>query len=144
MGQFIVEKEVQFDAGHRVPNHASKCANPHGHRYRVLVGVRGDLIDPTSSNPEAGMVIDFGEIKKILEVYVHDVYDHGFIVQDTDVTLGTFLSGEGYKVIVVDFPPTAEELAQRIYNQLVWVLSGLAYVKVWETPTSCAIYPGGA
>ena len=40
-----ISKEVQFDAGHRVPNHASKCKNPHGHRYRVVVHCAGEIID---------------------------------------------------------------------------------------------------
>lgn len=26
----VVSKEIQFDAGHRVPDHASKCQNPQG------------------------------------------------------------------------------------------------------------------
>jgi 6-pyruvoyltetrahydropterin/6-carboxytetrahydropterin synthase len=39
-----VTKIVEWDMGHRVPNHKSKCRNPHGHRYRLEVTIGGPLI----------------------------------------------------------------------------------------------------
>jgi 6-pyruvoyltetrahydropterin/6-carboxytetrahydropterin synthase len=142
--QFIVEKEVQFDAGHRVPNHKSKCCNPHGHRYRVVVGVSGDLVSSEGASDQ-GMVMDFGDIKALLTAYVHDVYDHGFMVYMEDITMRELASlVPTFKWVYVAFIPTAENLARSIYDNLAQYLSGLAYVKVWETPTSMAMYPGGA
>jgi 6-pyruvoyltetrahydropterin/6-carboxytetrahydropterin synthase len=150
MDKFTVEKEVQFDAGHRVPQHKSKCRNPHGHRYRVIVGVVGDLHETGSST---GMVMDFGDIKGVLERCVHDKFDHGFIVYGEDqAMLSGLIHGQNHeratdpeagdwRIVLVDFVPTAEELARHIYYDLLTELNGLAYVKVWETPTSLAIYP---
>jgi 6-pyruvoyltetrahydropterin/6-carboxytetrahydropterin synthase len=144
-----ISKEIEFDAGHRVPLHASKCKNPHGHRYRVVAHIVGELI---TEGPESGMVRDFSIVKQLLTEHVHDVYDHGFIVSDKDdAMLYAFsvdgnnpLKGEvdnmnGWKVIVVPFYPTAECLAKKIFEDLrANGLPTLYQIDVWETPTSCA------
>ena len=143
---FLIQKEIQFDAGHRVPLHTSKCKNPHGHRYRVEAGLMGELI---TEGPESGMVKDFGYVKEVLTHYVHDVYDHGFIVHKEDTKMlealgislgGPYISKHGWKTIVVDFIPTAECLARDIYDAIKTEIPDLVYVKVWETPTSVAAY----
>lgn len=143
--KFLVEKEIQFDAGHRVPAHRSKCRNPHGHRYRVVVGVVGELHDAGS---DEGMVMDFGDIKAAM-MFIHDVYDHSFILHRDDKRLIAAFGyaneydkiNEPWRIRVVDFVPTAEELARHFYNELVTEINGLAWVKVYETPTSVATYP---
>jgi 6-pyruvoyltetrahydropterin/6-carboxytetrahydropterin synthase len=147
----FISKEVQFDAGHRVPNHSSKCKNPHGHRYRVVVTLGGDLITEKGDSQE-GMVIDFGFIKEALTEHIHDVFDHGFIVYDGDQKMLDALSyGNGadddWKVIVVRYIPTAENLAKDCWARLVIPVANLGKgrvwlenVEVWETPTSMASY----
>jgi len=140
--QFSVAKEIEFDAGHRVPLHSSKCRNPHGHRYKVVAHVRGDL---QRSGSSTGMVIDFGDIKKFLTERVHDVYDHGFIIQRSDTAMmSAFDVGftDDWKIIVVDWTPTAEEMAAAIYYDLRDYISGLYRIDVYETPTSIASFPG--
>ena len=112
---FQVQKEVEFDAGHRVPLHASKCRNPHGHRYRVRATVEGTLRQSGSST---GMVVDFGDLKALLTERVHDRYDHGFVVWEDDFALRTCLTDaaapEQWKVIVEPWHPTAENMAKAI------------------------------
>ena len=152
---YKITKEIQFDAGHRVPLHASKCKNPHGHRYRVVVHIQGDLI---KLGPESGMVKDFSILKQVMMEKIHDVYDHGFIVYNHDYdmlkSLGVYYdpefapnntSGYDWKVVVVPFVPTAECLAKEFYQILASDkrLPNVLQVDVWETPTSCAIYTGG-
>lgn len=149
---YIINKEIEFDAGHRVPLHASKCRNPHGHRYRVVAYIEGELI---TSGPESGMVRDFSIVKELLTERVHDVYDHGFIVHEIDYPMiaafkatwtkvdGAYktYTNEGWKVIVVPFIPTAECLAKAIFDDLkANGLPTLMRIDVWETPTSCASY----
>lgn len=145
---YIISKEIQFDAGHRVPLHASKCHNPHGHRYRVVAHLEGELI---TSGPESGMVKDFSNVKEALTRLVHDVYDHAFIVYEQDEKLlNTFFvedpdTGDadpiyGWKIVIVDFIPTAECLARDIFETLKKELSNLRQIDVWETPTSMASY----
>ncbi len=146
-----ISKEVQFDAGHRVPRHSSKCKNPHGHRYRIVAHCRGWIInDPTSSDD--GMLIDFGELKSILTIRVHDVLDHGFIVHKNDfVMLDALQSGrdvEEWNVIEFPYVPTAENIARWIWEEIEPVIKEhfrgnlmLDHIECWETPTSCAYYP---
>lgn len=135
---FEIQKEIEFDAGHRVPLHESKCKNPHGHRYRVVAGIEGELI---TDGPESGMVRDFSVVKSLLTEHVHDKYDHGFIVSENDITLRVLLETvPDWKLVVVPFYPTAECLAKSIYDDVKVYLPNLKYIDVWETPTSCARY----
>lgn len=146
---YTISKEIQFDAGHRVPLHASKCKNPHGHRYRVIAYLEGELI---TEGPETGMVRDFSYVKQALTEFVHDVFDHGFIVQATDSAMmkslgvyydpdiGDWNCNNDWKVIVVPYVPTAECLAADIYRRLCLAIPTLTRIEVWETPTSMASY----
>lgn len=142
----IISKVIEFDAGHRVQNHASKCRNPHGHRYRVRVSVEGKLIEKKGASNEA-MVMDFGSLKTILGKHVHDVYDHGFMVSKSDNVLKDLFdsvqAAMKWKVIYMEGPPTAEALAIDIWNRLAKVgVKGLHLIEVWETPTCKAEYNG--
>lgn len=128
-------KEVQFDAGHRVPLHRSKCRHPHGHRYRVVVTCHGLV-------PTDGMVVDFGILKTAMMDHIHDRFDHGMILQDTDTELIRFLDDQGWRVEVMSEAPTAENLAAKCFSILDRKLTEpnleLVSVTVWETPTSSA------
>jgi 6-pyruvoyltetrahydropterin/6-carboxytetrahydropterin synthase len=136
---FTVKKEIEFDAGHRVPLHESKCRNPHGHRYKVVAHLVGELI---TEGPESGMVRDFSIVKQLLTEHVHDRFDHGFIVAKSDTGLKQALvaTDQSWKVIIVDYYPTAECLAKDIYDTIKPELPNLYCIDVWETPTSCATY----
>lgn len=145
---YVISKEIGFDSAHRVPLHASKCRNLHGHRYRVVAHVEGELI---TEGPESGMVRDFSIVKELLTTRVHDKYDHGTIIYDGDDQMMSLLV-EGYqndqpvfvndwKVEIVDFIPTAECLAKSIFEDLkANGLPGLLKIELWETPTSMASY----
>lgn len=137
---YVISKEIEFDAGHRVPLHESKCKNPHGHRYKVKAIVAGELI---TEGPESGMVRDFSIIKELLTKRVHDVFDHGFMVYTDDKEMRPFVELAikwNWKVIITDFIPTAECLAKDIFGKLWDALPGLLEVRVYETPTSVAVY----
>src|SRR3954470_23184406 len=97
---YVITKEIEFDAGHRVPLHASKCKNPHGHRYRVVAHIVGELI---TEGPESGMVRDFSIVKQALTENVHDKYDHGFIAHESDEHIIGLFANNGYKLIITPF-----------------------------------------
>lgn len=145
----FIQKEIEFDAGHRVSSHNGKCRSPHGHRYRVVLGVSGPINDDPKSS-EYGMVTDFSFLKQLLATHVHDKFDHGFIVWEKDEELTAafnvpYMPPGGWKVVLFPFQPTAENLARWIYarlENLVWNCGmKLEDVSVWETPTSMACYP---
>ena len=133
----IVTRHVELDAGHRVPDHDSKCRNPHGHRYRVEVSVTGDVIDERG-NAQDGMVLDFGKLALALAVVVHDPVDHGFLVAEYDTEMLNALDSLTYaKIILLDFPPTAERLAAwwgaALAKELAPAGIAIHEVVVWET-----------
>ncbi len=139
---YLISKQIEFDAGHRVPLHDSKCKNPHGHRYRVQVTIEGELI---TEGPQTGMVKDFGHLKQDMMELIHDRYDHGFIIHSEDVAMQVLISAfDSFKIIVEDFVPTAECLAKKCWDLLKETgrYNNLREVAVWETPTSVAYYHG--
>lgn len=142
-----VSKEVEFDLGHRVPDHASKCAHPHGHRYRVRVTCTGNVVAEQGAADDA-MVVDFGDLKAWMTTYVHDPLDHGFAYRTGDPVGAAIRSAvPGAKLIEFDRSPTAEVLAEWCWAQLAPVVAEhwrgnleLALVELWETPTSLCTY----
>ena len=141
----IITKSIEFDMGHRVPNHKSKCKNLHGHRYKVEVGVKGSLIKTKKSSDE-GMVIDFSDLKEIMMEEIDNKLDHGFMLYDKDPFIKEFsyFTKEDQKIIFVPFIPTAENIALYIFDKIKLKLKRknmeLHSVRVWETPTSSALY----
>lgn len=152
-----ISKEVEFDAGHRVPSHGSKCRHPHGHRYRVRVTCRGQIVDEAGS-PDDGMLVDFGDLKALMTTLVHDVLDHSFVCHSDDPLLAVLADAGplvdpgcegGWRIVEFPYVPTAENIARWCWDQLAGPLESrfrdglaLAEVAVWETPTSVAYYHG--
>lgn len=142
----IITKEIHFHMGHRIPNHKSKCANLHGHTYKLRVSVNGHVITKEGTSDE-GMVIDFADLKEIMIKEVDDLLDHRFMVYEDDPLIGLFDSMElnyGQKFVVVDFIPTCENIARMIFHLLQKPLRDkkilLQQVELYETPTSSGIY----
>ena len=142
----LITKEIEFDMGHRVPYHKSKCKNPHGHRYKIEVRLEGDVIDMEGES-ENGMVMDFKDIKAVLMKEVDERLDHGFMYWEKDEPMKEFFSiYKDFHSIEVPFTPTAENIAQYLFNILQDKYKDiyntglkLIEVKLWETPTSVAI-----
>lgn len=119
---FTIFKDYLFSAGHAIRGHQRGCQNLHGHNYRVRVHVAAETLD------QLGMVIDFADLKAIVESVVGK-FDHA---------------------VINDHPPfdaerntTAEELARYVHEQASARLPAgrtVRRVEVWETETSCAIY----
>jgi 6-pyruvoyltetrahydropterin/6-carboxytetrahydropterin synthase len=131
-----IVRRIEFDAGHRVPMHDGKCRNPHGHRYVVEAHITGPVaVD--------GMVLDFGIIKQRMVETIHDPLDHKFIVAATDHEMLRDLAD--WPLVVLPYPPTAENLAHWCFYQLDAVLADpfrVGRMVVWETPNGRAEYVG--
>ena len=142
-----IVKVIQWDMGHRVLNHRSVCRGLHGHRYKAEICVEGELIVAPGLSEE-GMVIDFSDIKKIAQEFIQNKLDHAFMVWDQDDELLKFFKhSDGHKPIIVPFTPTAENVAAYIFQKLKDEFldkfkTGLHLhsVKLWETPSSYALY----
>ena len=144
-----IVKVIQWDMGHRVMNHRSICKGLHGHRYKAEICIEGELIKKEGASEE-GMVIDFADIKKTAQKFIQNELDHGFMVWDKDKELLEFFHNSiGHKPIIVPFTPTAENVAAYIFNELEHKFSDnfhtglhLHSVKLWETPSSYALFEG--
>lgn len=107
-----ITRKLEFDAGHRIPDHHSQCRNLHGHRYVLHITLEGDARkkDGDSSN---GMILDFSEVKKLAETHLVSHWDHAFLVYENDMPVRQFLDSlPNHKTVVLDRVPTAENLAQ--------------------------------
>ena len=145
-----IGKVIQWDMGHRVLNHRSVCKGLHGHRYKAEICIEGNLIEKKGASEE-GMVIDFADIKKVAQKFIQEELDHAFMVWDRDHELLEFFkSSQGHKPVIVPFTPTAENVAAYIFNKLKDKFTDvfktglkLQSVKLWETPSSYALYDEG-
>ena len=142
-----VVKIIQWDMGHRVLNHRSICKGLHGHRYKAEICVSGDLVSESGVSEE-GMVVDFADIKIFSKEFIQEDLDHAFMVWEKDEELINFFNNsEGHKPVIVPFTPTAENVAAYIYLKLKDKFQDvyktgmqLHSVKLWETPSSFALY----
>jgi 6-pyruvoyltetrahydropterin/6-carboxytetrahydropterin synthase len=140
-----ITRRLEFDAGHRIPNHNSQCRHLHGHRYALEITLSGDIIT-TEGLSEQGMVMDFSEVKRIAKEIVVDAWDHAFLVYRGDRSVLDFLATmPGHKTVVLDVPPTAEhlvmiafELLDSAYRDTYGNHLQLERVRLYETPNNWA------
>ncbi len=140
-----VTRRLEFDAGHRLPNHASQCRNVHGHRYAIEITLSSAPIHEEGAADD-GMVMDFGDVKRIAQEKLVDRWDHAFLVYRGDQVMIDLLAAiPGHKTVVVDAVPTAENLAQLAFDTLQHAYRDrfgheltLTRVRLYETPNCWA------
>lgn len=135
-----MKKRLEFDAGHRLMHHESKCRNLHGHRYVVEVTIE---LEAEAALDLAGRIVDFSDVKALLGEWIDDTLDHACIVNAADKALVDYLGAEALKHFVVGFEPSAENLAAFILERAAHLLDvpGARHVSgvvLFETPTSSA------
>jgi 6-pyruvoyltetrahydropterin/6-carboxytetrahydropterin synthase len=120
----------------------------HGHRYRFEAEIEGDVVTQQGVSEE-GMLMDFSDISAILTEHIHDVVDHAFVVYSGDELALNAVKhmGDGHRTVVVDFIPTAENLAKWAFEQIQPLISTaygnrlrLVAMHVRETPKSLATW----
>lgn len=103
-----ITKEFRFEGAHALPGYDGRCRNLHGHSYLMYVTIKGEPLNGTPS-PKEGMVIDFKQLKAIVNEYIIDKFDHALVLRK-NAPLMEEISGEYSNVVVVDFQPTTENL----------------------------------
>ncbi len=125
-------KIFHFDMAHRLSFHEGKCRNLHGHSYRLEVTLGGE--------PDAnGMIIDFNEMKRIVNREVIDILDHATVIYENDLLLMKSFPRELHHV-VFPYEATAENLCRWIYERLTNAGLHIKQVTVWETADSKAVF----
>ncbi len=164
---YTATRKIEIDAGHRIPQHDSKCKNLHGHRYVIEATIAGELLTEGS---ETGMVKDFGFMKRIMMEEIDAVFDHALILCIDDpiivhvaptgcsTAIRTKFEQDHYicyectgvgdtKVILVKKPPTVENLAELWFHRLaaafIPVNVRMGSLKAYETPNCWSVYLPG-
>lgn len=111
MNTIRITKEFTFETGHALYGYDGKCRNIHGHSYKLAVTVIGKPISEPGQI-KLGMVIDFGDLKKIVKQEVVDPFDHATVFNKNTphVELANELESRGHKVILADYQPTSENM----------------------------------
>lgn len=118
-----ITKSFEFEACHHLPFYVGKCHELHGHSYKLDVTIGGNLITDIN-NEKVGMLMDFSDLKALVNEKVIDRFDHNYLNR-------TFSN------------PTAESMVESIFMVLKSCLPEnvfLVSVKLWETRTSYAEY----
>jgi 6-pyruvoyltetrahydropterin/6-carboxytetrahydropterin synthase len=140
-----ITRKLEFDAGHRIPDHRSQCRNLHGHRYVLEITLRGDVVE-TEGASDRGMVMDFADVKSLAMTHLVSPWDHAFLVFEGDTRVREFLeSMPDHKTVVLERVPTVENLAAIAFDRLAHVYDAhyginlrLHHVRLYETPNCWA------
>ena len=141
----LITRRLEFDAGHRIPDHQSQCRHLHGHRYALEITLSGDIIE-AHGQAINGMLMDFSEVKTLAKTHLVDAWDHAFLAYKGDSALVQLLEQlPGHKTVLLDAVPTAENLATIAYKTLASIYHDrygtslrLENVRLYETPNCWA------
>ena len=130
---FKVSRQIDFCYGHRLLDYQGKCRYLHGHNGKVLITIEASGLD------ERGMVLDFGEIKRVVSDWIDEHLDHRMILRRDDPAVAV-LEKLGEPVFLLDVNPTAENIAKAIADFAMEQGFPVAEVRLWETPHCHATY----
>ena len=132
---YSVTKRIDFCYGHRLLDYDGVCKHPHGHNAVAEIEVRTETLD------RRNMVIDFGDIKRLVKEWIDRELDHRMILRHDD-PLVKALQALGEPMYLLDSNPTVERIARLVYDISREQGLPVARVTVWETPSSWATYGG--
>ncbi len=142
MSKIRITKQFSFETGHALYGYDGKCKNVHGHSYKLSVTVIGNPITD-KTNVKYGMVIDFGDLKKIVKSEIVDKFDHATVFNKNTphIELARELERRDHNVILVEYQPTSENMvvdfSEKIKSRLPDHIK-LHSLKLQETESSFA------
>ena len=104
-----VTKQFKFETGHAIYGYDGLCKNVHGHSFKFDVTIIGQPInDP--DHVKNGMVIDFGDLKTIVNQEIVDPFDHATVlnVNSPHKEIADEMESRGHKILRVSYQPTCE------------------------------------
>ena len=126
-----IYKEEHIDTSHRLLHYIGKCANLHGHRWRIEVWIEGE------PDPVTQILVDYNLIKKVI-----DKFDHQIILNKDDPMVPCIQKYQ--PVITTHGDPTSELMAAIIRDDLyvlcreMGIKATVSKIRVWESPTAYA------
>ncbi|OIP09887.1 MAG: 6-carboxytetrahydropterin synthase QueD [Rhodocyclales bacterium CG17_big_fil_post_rev_8_21_14_2_50_68_7] len=140
-----ITRRLEFDAGHRIPDHLSRCRHLHGHRYAIEITLSG-AVEIGTHTPREGMVMDFAEVKALAWRHLVEKWDHAFLVYRDDLELVALLARlPDHRTVLLDVVPTVENLASvafaildEVYRDRYGKELRLERIRLYETPNCWA------
>ena len=125
---FKVKSQIEFDMAHYLSGYNGKCSNIHGHRYKLIVSVKSETLHQE------------GQLRGMVE----DLYDHKLVIEDNEdgrlVAQKLSELPNAFKVMLVPYRPTAEEMSRDIFYKLKDMGLNVSEVELFETPTNSCTY----
>ncbi len=136
---YTLKTSASFDSAHFLKGYEGKCSNIHGHRWTVELEVASENLE--TEGQCRGMIVDFSTLKNDLGGLV-DYLDHSLIIEKGSLKekIMEVLKEEDFRIIEVDFRPTAENFAQYFYREMADKGYKVTKSTVYETPNNCASY----
>ena len=134
-----ITKEFRFEGAHALTGYDGKCRHIHGHSYLLQVTITG-IPNECSSDPNNGMVMDFGALKELVTTIIIEPFDHTLLLRK-DAVLAKELREQYQNVLILPFQPTCEQLCMHFASLLAPALpapSKLFSVRLYETPGAFA------
>lgn len=133
MARHVITKIIHFSYGHRLMNHDGPCRHLHGHNGVIEVDVDSDALDAQ------GMVVDFGDVRDVVKGWVDANLDHRMLLCRDDPAVPA-LDELKEPLYLMDGNPTAENIAKEIFERARERGLSVCEVRLWETPSSRAVY----
>lgn len=136
---YFLKIEHSFDSAHFLNGYQGKCGNIHGHRWKVEVEIKSEKLQ--EEGMFSGMIVDFSDLKRDVKCII-DYYDHALIIEKKSMKKKTLecLKEDGFKLIEVDFRPTAENFAYHFFKCIEDKGYKVHRITVYETPNNSATY----
>jgi len=137
-----ITKHFDFETAHALYGYDGKCKNIHGHSYQLYVTIIGSPIND-AEHVKNGMVLDFGDLKKLVNTEIVDVFDHSTVLNANSPhkELAHKIESHSSRVILVGYQPTSENMlidfAAKIIEKLPKSVK-LHSLKLYETNNSYA------
>ncbi len=132
---FQVTRQIDFCYGHRLLDYEGKCRHLHGHNGRVLITIAAEQLD------HRGMVLDFGDIKRVVATWIDEQLDHRMLLRRDDPAV-PLLRELGEPLFLMDHNPTAENIARLIHDFVLSQGFPVVETSLWETPNCFATWSG--
>ncbi len=134
-----VTKIFDFETAHALWGYDGKCKNIHGHSYKLTVSISGPVIND-ENHVKNGMIIDFGDLKKVVKSTVVEPFDHCLLLNGNTPHKSYADVENGFsKIMLCDYQPTAEnmliDMVKRIRPELPAHIT-LKYARLQETDNS--------
>jgi 6-pyruvoyltetrahydropterin/6-carboxytetrahydropterin synthase len=134
-----ITKIFHFEMAHAIHGYDGPCKNIHGHSYELHVTVSCD-IDNDEYIPAPGFILDFKQLKKVVNAAVVDIFDHKLILSEDFLLKNPPLHTQA-NLVIWQMEPTAENLLIYIKRSLDTKFSegfNLVALKLYETKDSYA------